>query len=64
MTNKQLAAARRAFRGFPGMIPRKTGETITPVGHGVVGEPVVVTEAMSESDILNQLRTSCVAING
>lgn len=57
MTNKQLAAARKAFSRFPGYQPVKSGETITPkrISDGTEGTGVVVHEATSEGEVERQL---------
>lgn len=64
MTNKQLAAARRAMNRFPHLTIEKTGETLTPYRGSVAGASVVVTEDMRESDVVRAIMDSCAALDG
>lgn len=64
MTNKQLAAARRAMNAFPAFRIEKTGETLTPYRGSIAGTPVMIADWMSESDVVRELTASCTAIDG
>lgn len=66
MTNKQRAAARRAFSAFPAVVPQISGDAITPFKPKgrQYGAPVVVTAQMSEAEVENLIRQSCAALNG
>ena len=64
MNNKQLAAARKALRRFPGVRPVKQGDTITLRRAGIDGEPIQVTEEMSGADLEGLVRASCADLSG
>ena len=64
MTNKQLAAARRAMNRFPSYRIEKNGETLTPWRGSTAGAPVTVVETMTESDVIRALNESCAALDG
>ncbi len=63
MTNKQVAAARRAMNRFPALTIEKNGSTLTPYRGGNAGPAVTVTETMSESDVVRELTASCATLD-
>ncbi len=64
MTNKQLAAARRAMNRFPSYRIEKSGEMLTPYRGSVAGPPVTVTDTMTESEVVQTLMASCATLDG
>lgn len=64
MTNRQLAAARRGMNRFPAYRIEKNGETLTPYRGATAGTPVIVTETMSESEVMQALILSCATLDG
>ena len=63
MTNKQLAAARRAMNRFPSYRIEKNGETLTPWRGLIAGTPVTVTDTMTESEVVQALMASCATLD-
>ena len=63
MTNKQLAAARRAMNRFPSYRIEKSGETLIPYRSATAGTPVIVTDTMTESEVVQALMASCAALD-
>jgi len=65
MTNKQLAAVRKAINRFPGLEIAKDGERLTPYrldNRATTGVPVTVTDTMTEAQIIGDITASCEAI--
>jgi hypothetical protein len=63
VTNKQLAAARKAMNQFPGLRAVKEGEIVTPSRDGVLGTPITITDIMSEGQVEAAIKASCKVLN-
>jgi hypothetical protein len=63
VTNKQIAAARRAMNRFPSYRIEKVGNTLTPYRGSVAGTSVTVTDTMTESEVVQALMASCATLD-